>query len=69
VEHPHLRARGTYVEVDGVMQPGVAPRYSRTPGDIGRPAPAAGVDTEEILAELGLSTDQIATLRADSIVS
>ena len=28
--HPHLKARGTYIEVDGVMQPAVAPRFSRT---------------------------------------
>ena len=27
---PHLAARGTFVEVDGVMQPAPAPRFSRT---------------------------------------
>ncbi len=30
-QHPHLKARGTYVEIDGVTQPGPAPRFSRTP--------------------------------------
>jgi alpha-methylacyl-CoA racemase len=29
--HPHNRARGTFVEVDGVVQPAPAPRFSRTP--------------------------------------
>jgi len=29
--HPHLRSRGTYVEIDGVTQPAPAPRFSRTP--------------------------------------
>ena len=29
--HPHNRARGTFVTVDGVLQPAPAPRYSRTP--------------------------------------
>ncbi|MGT2431295.1 CaiB/BaiF CoA transferase family protein [Cupriavidus basilensis] len=29
--HPHLQARGTFVEVDGIMHPGPAPRFSRTP--------------------------------------
>ena len=33
--HPHMTERGTYVEVDGVMQVAPAPRLSRTPGDIG----------------------------------
>jgi alpha-methylacyl-CoA racemase len=29
--HPHLVARGTLVEVDGVVQAAPAPRFSRTP--------------------------------------
>lgn len=33
--HPHLGARGTVVEVAGVPQPGVAPRFGRTPGAVG----------------------------------
>ncbi len=28
--HPHLQARGTYVEIDGVTQPAPAPRFSRS---------------------------------------
>lgn len=34
--HPHLAARGTYVEIDGVVQAAPAPRFSRTPAP--RPA-------------------------------
>ncbi len=30
--HPHMRARGNFVEVDGVVQPAPAPKFSRTPG-------------------------------------
>ena len=36
--HPHLAARGTFTEVDGVVQAAPAPRFSRTP-----PGPAAAV--------------------------
>jgi alpha-methylacyl-CoA racemase len=32
--HPHLAARGTFVEIDGVTQPAPAPRFSRTPAAI-----------------------------------
>jgi alpha-methylacyl-CoA racemase len=32
-DHPHNKARGTFVEVDGVKQPAPAPRYSATPCD------------------------------------
>lgn len=31
LDEPHLAARGTFVEIDGLRQPGPAPRFSRTP--------------------------------------
>ena len=68
-EHAHNRARGTFTEVAGVVQPGPAPRLSRTPGAIGRPPPHAGQHTDEILAELGLDADAIASLRASGAVA
>ncbi|MCU4185917.1 CoA transferase [Acidiferrimicrobium sp. IK] len=49
--HPHLRARNTFVEHDGIVQPGPAPRFSRTPGNIRRPPSIPGQHTEEVLAE------------------
>ncbi|WP_182376206.1 CaiB/BaiF CoA-transferase family protein [Nocardioides sp. WS12] len=30
-EHPHNVARGAFIEVDGLLQPAPAPRFSRTP--------------------------------------
>jgi alpha-methylacyl-CoA racemase len=30
-EHPHNRARGTFVSAGGVLQPAPAPRFSATP--------------------------------------
>jgi crotonobetainyl-CoA:carnitine CoA-transferase CaiB-like acyl-CoA transferase len=29
-EHAHLKARGTFIEVDGIVQPAPAPRFSAT---------------------------------------
>ncbi|HEX7188992.1 MAG TPA: CaiB/BaiF CoA-transferase family protein [Actinomycetes bacterium] len=49
--HPHLVARGTFVEHGGVTQPAPAPRFSRTPGRLDRPPPAPGQHTDEVLAE------------------
>jgi alpha-methylacyl-CoA racemase len=49
----HNRERGVFVEVDGRLQPGVAPRFSVTPGSVGR-VPAVGEHGAEIRAELGL---------------
>ncbi|MCQ4261311.1 carnitine dehydratase [Stutzerimonas stutzeri] len=31
-QHPHMRQRGVYQELDGVLQAAPAPRFSRTPG-------------------------------------
>ncbi|MGH3628865.1 MAG: CoA transferase, partial [Sciscionella sp.] len=42
--HPHLVARGTFVDHEGVMQPAPAPRFGRTPGVIGGSAPSWDAD-------------------------
>jgi alpha-methylacyl-CoA racemase len=68
LHHPQLSTRGTYVDRNGIAEPGVAPRFSRTPGAIGRPAPAPGEHTDEILAELGLTDSDIASLRTTGAV-
>jgi alpha-methylacyl-CoA racemase len=52
--HPHNAARKTFVDVEGVMQPAPAPRFSATPGAIQGPAPAIGAHTDTVLAEWGV---------------
>lgn len=58
-EHPHMQARGTFVEVDGMVQPGAAPRFDRTPG-AARPAIQ---DTGEVLRAWGLDAEEQERLR------
>jgi alpha-methylacyl-CoA racemase len=53
--HRHNAARGTFVEVDGCIQPAPAPRFSRTPGAISRPASEPGADTDQALADGGIT--------------
>ncbi len=67
--HPHNVARGTFVEVEGVVQPAPAPRFSATPPDPIRPPVLPGTDTDEILASLGYSEGEIGKLRASGAVS
>lgn len=62
-EHPHLKARGTYTQVSGVLQPAPAPRFSDTPGNIQGPPTGLGTHTEEILIECGFTTQDITALR------
>jgi crotonobetainyl-CoA:carnitine CoA-transferase CaiB-like acyl-CoA transferase len=51
-EDPHVRARGTFTEVDGFPMQGLVARLSATPGRVGWPGRPAGVDTDAVLAEL-----------------
>jgi alpha-methylacyl-CoA racemase len=53
-DHPHLKARGTYVEHAGVIQPAPAPRFSRTPGALTTPPPEPGSGTRTALAAWGV---------------
>ena len=66
--HPHNAARGTFVEVDGVVQPAPAPRFSRTPARLGRPPGAPGADTDEALGAWGFSSEEIGALREGGAV-
>ena len=67
-DHPHNAARETIVEIDGVAQPNVAPRFSGTPSAIQGPAPAVGGDTQSALTDWGFSAEDIANLEsADAI--
>jgi alpha-methylacyl-CoA racemase len=63
-EHPHNRARATFAERNGLVQPSPAPRFSRTPGNIARSAPRCGEGGAAALAEWGFDAAQIAALRA-----
>jgi alpha-methylacyl-CoA racemase len=61
-EHPHLKARGTYVEEFGMRQPAPAPRFERTPGAIQSPPCSPGEHTSAALGDWGFDDAQIAEL-------
>ncbi len=48
--------------------PGVLPKLSRTPGRIGGGGPQLGEHTDDVLAGLGLTEEQIQGLRERGIV-
>jgi alpha-methylacyl-CoA racemase len=55
-DHPHLAARRTFVEHEGLVQPQPAPRFSRTGASLSLPPPpAAGTHTREALTAWGIA--------------
>ncbi|MDO8713819.1 MAG: CaiB/BaiF CoA-transferase family protein [Polynucleobacter sp.] len=69
---PHYKARGNIETVqmqDGTTLdvPGVIPKLSRTPGSIKTLAPNIGENTDAILRGIGLTDDQVASLKARGI--
>lgn len=66
--HAHLAARQAVVEVDGVAQPAPAPRFSRTPGEIGVSPRPAGTDTREALQAWGFDADEVEQLEQAAVV-
>jgi alpha-methylacyl-CoA racemase len=68
INHPHNVARKTFVDVQGVMQPGPAPRFSRTKGEIKFPPPDNSDDKGSVFKEWGFDDNEIETLKkADAI--
>lgn len=67
-QHAHLRERGTFVEVDGVMQPAPAPRFSRTVLDAPvPPQEMSPANTNAALAQW-LDDKEIARLRTNGTI-
>ena len=69
---PHYHARGMietiYMKYGSALHvPGIIPKLSRTPGSIKSLAPEVGEQTDQILQELGLSSQQIAALKDKGI--
>lgn len=67
--HPHNAERGTFVEVDGVIQPGPAPRFSSTVTAIADRPAAPGEHTDAVLGRLGFTPVEIVKLKGSGVVA
>ncbi len=66
-EHPHNASRDTFIEVDGVVQPAPAPRFSRTPSEVSSAPAAPGQHTRQTLIDWGVK--DVEELLANEVVS
>lgn len=62
-QHRHNSARETFVEIEGVVQPAPAPRFSTTPARVEEGPSRPGSDTDVVLSAAGFSDVEISTLR------
>jgi len=72
-EDPHYRARDMILsqhtrDGDDIEVPGIVPKLSLTPGTVRSSAPHVGDDTDAVLAEAGLTAQQIALLRSKGVI-
>jgi len=73
IGHPQVLASGLLREFDhptagSLRQTRPAARFSRTPPDGFRPAPRLGEHNREVLRELGLSEEELRSLRAKGVI-
>ena len=66
--HPYNAERGTFVEVEGVVQPAPAPRFSATPGVVQGPPAAPGAHNAEALSDWGFEPGEIEALRREGVI-
>ncbi len=61
-DHPHNRARGTFIEIGGIIQPAPAPRFSRSVPRTPSPPAVELARVGDVLAEWGVPPERIAAL-------
>src|SRR5438105_411389 len=66
--HEHSRRREAYVELDGVVQPAPAPRFSRTPAGSPKPPAEPSANPEEDLADWGFSAAEVEAMKAGGVI-
>ncbi|GGL14434.1 CaiB/BaiF CoA transferase family protein [Nocardia jinanensis] len=69
VDHPHHRERGTFVEIDGVVQPAPAPRFDGVAPTTPRTRRSPGADSRSVLADLGYAADEVAALADSGVIA
>jgi alpha-methylacyl-CoA racemase len=66
--HPHNLSRGTFLDIDGVVQPAPAPRFTTTPAAPPRMPREAGADGDALLTERGYTQSEIDALRESGVL-
>jgi alpha-methylacyl-CoA racemase len=68
-EHPHNKARESFIEINGVLQPAPSPRFSRTKIPTPKPPTPAGSETIAVLKDSGFSNEDIKQLKEKGVLT
>jgi len=68
-EHPHNKARDTFIELEGIVQPAPAPRFSRTAPEASPPPAFVGEHTDEVLKNIGMQDSDIEDLKSSGEIA
>ena len=66
---PQSVARQSFIEVDGLVQPAPAPRFSRTPATVDQRPPMVGEHTVSALRDWGVSSDRVQDWLRDNVIA
>ena len=64
----HNSERGTFIEIGGVLQPGPAPRFEKTPAAVPTPPVWPGQHGREALVSWGIEEATIAALYEEGVL-
>lgn len=67
-QHEHLKARATFVEIDGIVQPAPAPRFSRTTTALPTAPREMGADQNNDVLRHWFSEEKIMSLREQGLI-
>ncbi len=67
-QHPHNRARSTFADIGGVVQPAPAPRFSRTQPEIGIMPAIPGQHSAAVLKDWGWLDAEVTGLAAQGVI-
>jgi alpha-methylacyl-CoA racemase len=67
-QHAHFKARGSFVDIDGVTQPAPVPRFSRTQAAAPAAFAGAGTDGRGLLLNWGFEPARIDALQAQGVI-
>jgi len=66
--HPHNKARGVFIEIDGVIQPAPGPHFSRTKPSVPKSGPKPGTNTVDALVAWGFTKADVEVLVKEGAV-